>query len=205
MSSHHENRFDQVAHEWDEKPERVEAALKYAKAMAECLEGQSPQTLLEVGCGSGNVSLFLEESFGFQKMVGVDTSVKMLEVFAQKAKRLDLPLTTLCSDLQVESLEGEYDLCCSCMSLHHMKHPEIVLEKMIQALRDQGWIFVVDFDEQEENFHNHADVHHHGFDRKAMREILIQHGIEVRCESTVNAIQKADREFPIFMMGGVRV
>lgn len=102
-----------------------------------------PKTILELGCGTGNLSLLLAENFPDATLTLVDASSEMIEItearlkekFLAHAQRANFMLAKF-EDLNFE--EKSFDLVTSCISLHHVKDKETVYEKIFNSLRTHG-------------------------------------------------------------------
>ena len=74
-----------------------EHMLQYMEALLQ-RHGVSPQTVLDLACGTGSMSVILAQK-GY-RVIGVDMSEEMLCVAAQKAQKLDNPPFFACQLLQ---------------------------------------------------------------------------------------------------------
>ena len=82
-------------------------------------------TLVDLGCGPGNITLRLAQAFPDARVIGVDGSAAMLAVAERRAKELALNVEFRCCDLR--SLDGlEADLVTSNSLLHHLHQPDLL-------------------------------------------------------------------------------
>lgn len=103
----------------------------------------TPQTILELGCGTGNLSLRFAEKFPDAKFTLVDASSEMIEIthsrlseyFPKQADRTNF-IRAKFEELDLE--EKSFDLVTSCISLHHVKDKEPVYEKVYRSLTSNG-------------------------------------------------------------------
>lgn len=82
-----------------------------------------PAGILELGCGTGNLTRQLHERWPQSPITVVDFSPEMLEITSQK---LNTPLLTPVESA-FESLdlpEGQFDLVISSIAVHHLSDPE---------------------------------------------------------------------------------
>ena len=85
-------------------------------------EGLSPNTAVDLACGTGSVAILLTR-LGMQ-VTGVDLSEEMLTVAQQKAQELDAPPLFVCQPLQRLSLPRGVDLAvCALDSLDYITDP----------------------------------------------------------------------------------
>ena len=103
----------------------------------------TPKTILELGCGTGNLSLKLSDKFPDSTLTLVDASTEMIEItkarltetFPEHAQRANYILAKF-EDLNLEA--NNFDLVTSCISLHHVKDKQAVYKKVYNALRPNG-------------------------------------------------------------------
>jgi ubiquinone/menaquinone biosynthesis C-methylase UbiE len=69
--------------------------IEYIKKFFQVFHKQ-PKVIIDVACGTGNASLLLAQS-GF-KVIGVDRSAAMLEIFKEKSRGLDIDF--VCADMR---------------------------------------------------------------------------------------------------------
>lgn len=103
----------------------------------------SPQRVLELGSGTGNVSLRLLEAAPGAALTLVDAAPEMLEVtrgrvterFPAAVERTRLVAARF-EDLELES--AGYDLIVACISLHHVPDPAPVYRTLRRSLAPGG-------------------------------------------------------------------
>ena len=82
-------------------------------------------TVLDLGCGPGNITLRLAEHFPQARVIGLDGSKAMLSVARQRSTQRGLPVAFQCCDLrQVPDLQ--VDLLVSNSLLHHLHDPSLL-------------------------------------------------------------------------------
>jgi tRNA (cmo5U34)-methyltransferase len=102
-----------------------------------------PNTILELGCGTGNLSLRLAEKFPNADLTLVDASSEMIEItaarlsekFLEHTKKVNFILARF-EDLNLEA--KQFDLVTSCISLHHVKDKQPTYEKVFNSLKSKG-------------------------------------------------------------------
>lgn len=124
--------------------------------------------LVDLGCGAGNFSLRLAQTFPLEEIALVDLSTPMLHRAVERlssatSARL-LPQTI---DLRAMDLpEGHFDLAVAAAVLHHLRTPEewtAVLAKVYASLRPGGSFWIWDLIEhdipglQEEMWHAYGE------------------------------------------------
>jgi SAM-dependent methyltransferase len=100
---------------------------------------------LDVGCGSGDVTLKMAAIVGAEgNVVGVDRDQSILRLASQEAERQGLPVTfrRLAADELAE--EAAYDLVFSRYLLSHLPRPQQAVEAMVRAVRAGGRLVLED-------------------------------------------------------------
>ena len=81
--------------------------------------------VLDLGCGTGNITLLLAEALPQAKVIGIDGAERMLEMARQRAEDQGLPVHFLQLDLrQISGLKA--DLIVSNSLLHHLHDPAML-------------------------------------------------------------------------------
>lgn len=97
------------------------------------------KTLLDLGCGPGELLSEIGEIFPQLELTGVDYSPRMLEVSQQrndKAKHILLDAADL------DTLEGRYDIVVCTHSLPYYSNPKEVFRKLSRILTQEGRLIV---------------------------------------------------------------
>lgn len=114
------------------------------------LAGVQPgQVVLDVGCGTGSLTMAAQARVGEQGQVyGVDASPQMIEVARRKAERAGKHI-----DFRVEAVEkmsfpdGYFDAVLSSLMMHHLPG-DLKLQALVEirrVLKPGGRVLVVDF------------------------------------------------------------
>lgn len=118
--------------------------VSYIKKIIE-MEGANPQKVLELGCGTGNVSLPMA-SLGYE-VTALDLSPDMLAVAEQKARNAGLNINLVNQDMREMNLPQSFDMVLSmCDSLNYLTE-EGDLQKVFglvhKQLKEKG-LFIFD-------------------------------------------------------------
>jgi len=105
-----------------------------------------PEEILDIGCGTGNVTIPLAE-MGY-KLTGLDMSPEMLAVAEEKARSKGLKVNLLCQDMRAMDLADlSFDLVTSMTdSLNYISNAselQHVFRQAYNQLKDIGW-FIFD-------------------------------------------------------------
>jgi ubiquinone/menaquinone biosynthesis C-methylase UbiE len=200
--------FDAGAATWDENPYRVRLAEDVSRALQEKIPLTPEMDVLEVGCGTGLLTLLLQPRA--RSITGIDSSAGMLDVLRSKIKDKGLTnVTTRLMDLETgEEWEGTFDLVVSSMTLHHIDNIPRLFYHFSSVVKPGGYLVVADLDKEGGKFHRHGEiVPHAGFDRGLMKKEFERAGFCNVRNCTAAMPVKPDscgdlRCFTVFLMTG---
>ncbi|MBE9531351.1 MAG: class I SAM-dependent methyltransferase [Proteobacteria bacterium] len=198
--------FNALAKDWDLDPEKVERAKVTAELIEKRATVTKETTALEYGCGTGQVSFFLQPKL--KEITLADDSEGMLEVLRDKIKSAGVDnMKTLMADFSKDALPNEkYDLIYISMTLHHIIDADSVLRAFHSLLKPGGSLCIADFDKDDGSFHaNHEGFEgHHGFERKELSDMLSKTGFKdakfEECFKIMKEVDGKEREFPVFFV-----
>lgn len=196
------NRFDDAALTWDEKPGRIAIAHGIAETIRAQIALGREMRVLDYGCGTGLVGLYLQPYVGH--VTGMDSSTGMIEAMKAKIERAALSnVRAVVADMRHEALSEErYDVITASMVLHHVLDTAGLLRRFAGALAPGGQIALADLDREDGTFHQHGntDVAHFGFDRDGLEEMLVAAGFDAVRFETAHVVRRPPREYPIFLV-----
>ncbi|WP_456436297.1 class I SAM-dependent methyltransferase [Thermovibrio ammonificans] len=195
--------FDKAARRWDEKPSRVENAKLCARAIRELVPLEKGWKVLEVGAGTGLLTLFLEPFVS--QIVAVDTSAGMVEVLREKVEALGLEgkVVPYLGTVNGSFPYSGFNVAVTHMTLHHVEEPRAFLGELVRRLSPGGWLAVSDLDKEDGTFHsNNEGVFHFGFSKEEVEELFRSVGVEPVGYKVFNVIRKRGREYPVFLCVG---
>lgn len=200
--------FDQSAATWDNEPRRIALMKAVGEAILREARPARDANVLDYGCGTGLVSLFLLPHVG--SVTGADSSPGMLEVLERKIAAQDIErMRVIRLDLEQDPApEDRYDLVVTSMTMHHVADTDRVLRAFHQIIRPGGTVAIADLDTEPGLFHGPeaaGSVHHHGFDREQFKARLAAAGFAAPQDTTVCTVQKpvadgGERPFPVFLI-----
>src|SRR2546423_6896040 len=99
--------------------------------------------ILELGSGTGNLSLLLAQKFPKAALTIVDASAEMLAVARSRLGRSGLtrvngPVSMASRVEDLDFLPGSFDLIVSSITLHHVVNKGALYRRIRAALRDRG-------------------------------------------------------------------
>lgn len=200
--------FDQSAATWDSEPRRIALMKAVGEAILREAQPTRDMEVLDYGCGTGLVGLFLLPHV--RSVTGVDSSPGMLEVLNEKIRAGGLQaMQAVRLDLEHDALPPErYHLIVSSMVMHHVANLDRVLRGLHAMLLPGGMVCLADLDTEPGVFHTPeaaATVHHHGFDRCAFKDRLAGIGFTAARDVTAHVFSRPIatgeiRDFPVFLI-----
>ena len=199
---HEHQRFDDEAATWDEAPGHEERQVAVAKAIEKAVALSPAMRALEVGGGTGRLSILLADRVG--SVVVTDPSGGMVRVAQERIEAAGLRdrLRAAQADLTTDPLDGAYDVVWSSMALHHVADPDGLLRSVAGLLVNGGRLAIADLDDDPDGaFHAEKPDFdgHHGFDRQRLAEQLARAGFVDVSFVDATTILKGDREFGVFL------
>lgn len=199
------NRFDDKAKTWDEKPDRIEMAVKFADQIKKFTANGQFVSALDYGCGTGNVSFLLKDYFS--SITLADSSQGMLQQVKDKIEANQIThFEPILIDIEENILPKKFDVIYSLMALHHVNNVQAVLQKFSNILDLKGSIIIGDLVDEDGNFHaypENQDVHF-GFDRKELELMLYKAGLKLVTYNIFHEIirdnEGTPKEYPLFVM-----
>lgn len=203
-------RFNAIAGTFDDNPTRVALASGVASAIVEAVPLAGTKKAMELGCGTGLVTVLLAPSL--RHVLAVDGSAKMLDVLRRKASDSGIHnIEPLEMDLAQHMPVGPFDLVYSSMTLHHIDDVATLFRRVYERLAPGGRVAFADLALEDGTFH--ADgvpgVMHHGFEAATLFDWLNAAGfIDVQAR-TAHVVRKprADgsmREYPVLLVTAQR-
>ncbi len=117
-----------------------EDMLALSVVRAEIKNGQS---VLELGCGWGSMSLYIAEKFPKCKVIGVSNSKTQKEYIDAVAKERGLKnVKIITMDMNVFTIATKFDRIVSVEMLEHMKNYQALFKRISGFLKEDGKFFV---------------------------------------------------------------
>lgn len=204
---HEHQRFDDAAATWDEDPDHEKRQVAVAQAIKEAANLSPSMTAVDVGGGTGRLSILLADAVG--SVVVTDPSAGMVQVARERIEAAGLGdrLRAVQADLTTDRLDGAYDVAWSSMALHHIQDLDALLRSVAGLLVDGGRLCIADLNEDSDGAF-HADKvdfdGHHGFNRQRLADQLARAGFADVSFVDATTILKGDREFGVFLCTAIK-
>lgn len=103
----------------------------------------------DIGCGPGNVSLWLAEQVGITgKILSIDNSDAQLAILNEQILKKDIQnISSLKADIyKLDTIEEKYDLIFCRFTIVHLSQPLIAIQKMRSLLKPGGCLIIAELD-----------------------------------------------------------
>ena len=191
--------FANKSKSWDMSSRRVKNAQGIAQKIIDNIELKSNMTVMDFGAGTGLLSYFIAPHI--KKIVAVDNSPSMLEMFKEKAVEFDSETEVIELDLSSSILKRKFDGIISSMTIHHLENIEEMFKKMYDMLEDDGFIAIADLESEDGSFHSdNTGVFHFGFEKEKLEEFASSVGFKSIGFELASKIEKPYGTFNVFLM-----
>lgn len=129
---------------WNDNVESLDTSEEDMLALSvERAEIKNGQSVLELGCGWGSMSLYIAEKFPKCKVTGVSNSKTQKEYIDSVAKERGLTnVKIITMDMNVFTIKSQFDRIVSVEMLEHMKNYQSLFKRISGFLKDDGKFFV---------------------------------------------------------------
>jgi predicted TPR repeat methyltransferase len=190
--------FDKRAEGWDSGDIRVNGAKVIADAIENKFDLKDDMVLVDFGVGTGLLGFEIAKKVN--KVYGVDTSRGMLDKLEEK-NTPELYIEAIHQDIIEQPLDQKFDGLISSMTLHHVEDLEKFFTTIKNNLNDKGFIAIADLESEDGTFHSDNEgVHHFGFDKEELSEVVKKCGFKNISFENINTIKKPHRDFGVFLL-----
>jgi ubiquinone/menaquinone biosynthesis C-methylase UbiE len=177
--------FDRLAETWDSDEQNSDETLRRVEEIRDLLHLRSGDDLLEVGCGTGQLTAWLARQVSPGRVSAVDFSQKMLNVAKTKCDETkcdaaEFRLLDVCRDA-LEPNRFDVVFCFHCVP-HFLEMPAAI-NNLARSLKPGGRLLVVHLNSRKEinRFHDRvggAVAGHHLPDDERWETLLSDAGLE---------------------------
>lgn len=122
---------------------------KYRTTMIEFAEITPIDIVLDLGCGTGEMEVYLSKIIPCKNIYGVDISKKMIKITEEKMKKLGCDAHFFVSNsMPLPFEDNTFNIVFSSMVLHHFTDEEkiVVLKEIYRILKPNGKYVSAEFD-----------------------------------------------------------
>lgn len=132
--------FDRLAPDWDVRGQDPTRTLQRLEGLRDLLALSKAQDLLEVGCGTGQITGWLKAAVGPGRVLGVDFAAEMVRQAQRKHPQLEFRVADVCTD---ELGDACFDVALCFHSFPHFRDRQRALTNMARSLRPDGRLIII--------------------------------------------------------------
>jgi ubiquinone/menaquinone biosynthesis C-methylase UbiE len=114
------------------------------RLMAESVDPATEARILDLGCGTGQLTARLAQRVRHGTVLGVDPAEEMIRVARRQRRRKNLSFEVGSSDA-IPAGARAFDVVVSTISFHHWSRPLESLREIARVLRPGGRLLILDF------------------------------------------------------------
>jgi ubiquinone/menaquinone biosynthesis C-methylase UbiE len=135
--------YDKQANRYDQRWRRyITRTLGFLKAS---ISFRPSETILDVGCGTGEFERLLLSEYPEQRIVGIDISENMLRLARKKCSPYPNVAFLKADASTLPFPDHSFDLIISANSLHYFEQPGVSLAEMRRVLLPSGSVVILDW------------------------------------------------------------
>jgi len=123
---------------------------KFRQAALDLIAIEPGMNILDVGCGTGNLSIAAKHRMGVDgTVVGIDPSSNMIDLAQQKTEKAGVAVDFRVGVIEnLEFEDNRYDLVLSSLMMHHLTESlkEIGLHEIQRVLKPGGTLLIIELD-----------------------------------------------------------
>jgi ubiquinone/menaquinone biosynthesis C-methylase UbiE len=150
------NWFSNWSNEYDNTLGKIGFHTDLLSMMARHSAIRNGENVLDIGCGTGLLSLKLLQKTDCL-IIGIDNSKEMMAIFQDKIKRLKLESKITCKMMDANGLnfkKDTFDKVVSSVTLHHIKNKTRLINKVYKVLKPGGVFAIGEIDMDTTGKHN---------------------------------------------------
>jgi ubiquinone/menaquinone biosynthesis C-methylase UbiE len=131
--------FDRLAATWDDEEQNPAETIRRLEGLHELLALRPGENLLEVGCGTGQLTGWLAERVQPGRVVAIDFSPEMIRKASCKGGG-EFRVADVCQD---DLGQGEFDVALCFHSFPHFRDQPTALRNLASCLKTEGRLIVM--------------------------------------------------------------
>lgn len=148
----HQDFFDEKAASW--RISRNHAA--FITQLERQIQFHGDETVLDIGCGTGNLFSFLQEQVPDGKIIGLDFAFGMLQRAVEKVRPQDTAIKAMAEVLPVRSASA--DVVINFCLYPHLKFKQQALREFHRVLKKSGRYYIIHPDGSQDINALHSEI-----------------------------------------------
>jgi ubiquinone/menaquinone biosynthesis C-methylase UbiE len=113
------------------------------KEIIKLVKNMQPSSILDVGCGNGDLLIGIRKSHYNKLLTGIDLSKGMLKSGIEENKKRKLNINFICGDAEKLPFDSStFDLIISKHMLYHLPNPKKAINEMHRCLKQNGHLII---------------------------------------------------------------
>jgi ubiquinone/menaquinone biosynthesis C-methylase UbiE len=132
--------FDRLAPDWDVRGQDPARTLQRLDELRDLLDLSTGEDLLEVGCGTGQITGWLQQAVAPGRVLGVDFAAEMVLISQRKHPQLEFRVADVCTD---DMGDACFDVALCFHSFPHFRDKPAAVGNLARTLRPGGRLLVM--------------------------------------------------------------
>ncbi len=133
----HQNFFNEKAASWKIPNNHI----AFTRHLESQIRFNGNETVLDVGCGTGNLFPFLQKHVTVGKVIGLDFAFNMLQRSVEKLRAQDIAIQAMAEVLPIRS--SSVDIVINYCLYPHLKYKQTALQEFYRILKEEGRYFIL--------------------------------------------------------------
>jgi len=178
-------RFDEFAEEYASRFDNVSGYIKQLTNFCTLIKSDNP-AILELGCGPGNITRFLKNSFPESLILAVDLAPKMVEIAQKALPDVDFRVMDV---RDISTLDGPFDavMCSFCLPFLSKSDTAQLIVDCAAHLDSGGVLYVSTMEGNEDragfettSFSGDAEIYFNYHRQADLEQAFAQSSFEIR-------------------------
>ena len=141
-------RFNALTRFYDPVVRLTTRERRVKQALVEAVAAPPGATVLDLGCGTGTMTVWLKQNYPDAQIIGLDADAEVLGMARQKAERAGVEITFIEANATDLPLPGDsVDRVVSSLFFHHLLSEQklLVLREVFRTLAPDGEVHISDW------------------------------------------------------------
>ncbi|MCK4641859.1 MAG: class I SAM-dependent methyltransferase [Candidatus Marinimicrobia bacterium] len=133
----HQDFFNQKAETWTISDNQI----RFIKQLEDLVDFKGTETVLDIGCGTGNLFPYLQQKIPGGKLIGIDFAFNMLYRCREKFQERTIVLQSMAEVLPIRSTS--IDVVINYCLFPHLKYKRNALREFERVLKKEGRYYIL--------------------------------------------------------------